>query len=255
MPLSGVIEQQILRHPSVQAEPEFLTLVEQAAQRALSGGYALPEGIVLTWLEDVLSLQDVSGRIARNPFCLDFVGGAFGYRRHSGIGKRQPLPRAVGLDRRPELRVVDATAGMGRDAFVLAACGASVQMYERHPVIALLLADALRRARACAQTADIAARMTLRVASAIDALAPGEVDVVYMDPMFPEREKAALVKKEMRLFRALAGPDDDIERLWAAARAAAPRVVVKRPVGSAVLGRPSHTIETPQIRFDVYQSF
>lgn len=55
-------------------------------------------------------------------------------------------------------------------------------------------------------------------------------DVVYLDPMYPHRQKSALVKKEMRVFQSLVGNDDDADSLLIPAMTIAKRrVVVKRP--------------------------
>ena len=193
---------------------------------------------------------------AAGPVYADFTAGRAAHRRLHGGGRAQPLARAVGLRGTAPLRVTDATAGLGQDAFVLASLGAEVTLLERSPVVGALLADALRRARADPEVADIAARMTLQVGEAaalLETLPPP--DVVYLDPMYPHRTKSALPKKEMRLFRLLVGPDDDAAGLLAAARAVASRrVVVKRPAGAPFLGdvRPDGRLESKNTRYDLY---
>src|SRR5690606_42059266 len=60
--------------------------------------------------------------------------------------------------------------------------------------------------------APIVARMTLHSGNSLDWMnqaGPEAVDVVYLDPMFPHRDKSALVKKEMQVFRQVVGDDDD----------------------------------------------
>ena len=157
--------------------------------------------------------------------------------------------------------IVDATAGLGRDAFVLASLGAQVLLIERVAAIAALLEDGLKRASRHSDTADIAARMTLRNGDAAQSLAALVASahfapqVIHLDPMFPHREKSALVKKEMRLFRELAGDDDDAPRLLEAALdVATHRVVVKRPRKAPPIEGPApqHTLEGKTSRYDLY---
>jgi len=217
--------------------------------------------------EGAFSLERVDGaltlrsRLAEPPgsLSLDFLHGRVGFRRRREEGRKSPLGKAVGLHQFAEVSVVDATAGLGRDAFVLATLGCHVTLVERVPVIAALLDDALVRAFADAEVSPIVARMNLVVANAasfLAALAGNEVpDVVYLDPMYPEREKSALVKKEMRFLRVLAGDDLDSTALLAAALdKARKRVVVKRPRRAPpLLGpSPSHVIESENTRYDVY---
>jgi len=189
---------------------------------------------------------------------VDFIGGAAAHRRRFGGGRGEAVAKAVGIkgDRLPA--VVDATAGLGRDAFVLAALGCHVRMFERHPVVAALLEDGLRRAYADEEMGVwLRERLTLVYGSSLSGL-NGLVprpDVVYLDPMFPHRMKSALVKKEMRVFQSLVGSDEDADQLLAPARALAMRrVVVKRPdyapplAGIAAQGH----IATKNHRFDLY---
>ena len=140
-------------------------------------------------------LCDDSG--VADPLCQDF-GAPNLHRRSQGASL---LRRAVGIggDRVPE--VLDATAGLGTDAYVLAAAGCRVVMCERHPVAATLLLDALSRARSAGgELAATAARMSLRVCDARSLLPGTRFDVIYLDPMFPPRHKAALAKKTSARF-------------------------------------------------------
>ena len=147
---------------------------------------------------------------------------------------------------------------LGRDAFVFAQLGCEVSLIERQPIIAALLADGLERARFDAEVAPIVQRMHLHPGNAIAEMRTwtGETrQVIYLDPMFPHRDKSALVKKEMRVFRPLVGDDDDAPQLLAAALAlASHRVVVKRPrKAPCIEGRtPSYTLEGKSSRFDIY---
>lgn len=239
-------------------------LADQA--RVLAAELALPlvaelqaPPALLLYLSGVrLELRETGPRAA-GPVYADFVAGRADYRRKYGGGSGQPLARAVGLRGGAAPTVVDATAGLGRDAFVLAALGAEVLLLERSRVVGALLADALRRAHADPEVAPIAARMSLIVGDAAQLLASSSTrpEVVYLDPMYPHTGKRALQKKEMRLFRQLVGPDDDAGALLEAARRAARRrVVVKRPAGAPPLAdiEPDGRLESKNTRFDLYLS-
>ena len=152
--------------------------------------------------------------------------------------------------------VVDATAGLGEDSLLLAAAGFTVIMFEKDPVIAALLRDALDRAADDSQLADVVARMTLVEGDSVAGLRELSFspDVVFLDPMFPERTKSAAVKKKFQLLHHLERPCEDEEGLLAAALAARPRkVVIKRPPKGPWLAgaKPSHSLAGKAVRYDV----
>ncbi|MBF0161020.1 MAG: class I SAM-dependent methyltransferase [Magnetococcales bacterium] len=191
----------------------------------------------------------------------DFVTGKSGFRRHWGGGVRQqPLARAVGLRGTRPLTIVDATPGLGQDAFVLAGLGGCVRMVERSPVLVALLADALRRlAEHAEQRHEALPSLSVWQGDArqvLTHLPPEERPaVVYLDPMYPHRDGSALSKKEMRRLRLLVGDDEDAAELLVVARGVArQRVVVKRPRLAPCLGDqpPSMAIHSKNTRFDVY---
>lgn len=190
---------------------------------------------------------------------VDFVDGAAAHRRKFGGGKGQSIAKAVGMKKGLVPKVLDGTAGLGRDAFVLASLGCDVTMFERHPVVAALLEDGLMRAKSDAEIGTwVSERMHLAYTSSIDGLAGyagDEPEVIYLDPMFPHKKKSALVKKEMRVFQSLVGADMDADVLLAPAlKLAQKRVVVKRPdYAPPLAGKvPSTSIKTKKNRFDVY---
>ena len=156
--------------------------------------------------------------------------------------------------------MVDATAGLGTDSFMLAALGCDVTMLERTNVVCALLYDGLVRGRTMPQSADIVQRMQLLPGSAVARLAQlketdQSVDVVYLDPMFPHKKKSAAVKKPMKMFQTLLGHDKDADDLLTPALALAKkRVVVKRPNTAPFLQdkKPSMQIKGKKHRFDVY---
>lgn len=196
-----------------------------------------------------------------NPLAVDFAAGRAAHRRRFGGGRGQLIARACGLGKGVTPSVVDATAGLGRDAFVLASLGAEVLLVERVAAIAALLEDGLARAAVDPDAAEIAARMRLVHGDAGHDLARRVADsgiapqVIHLDPMFPHRAKSALVKKEMRLFRELAGDDADAPRLLEAALdVATHRVVVKRPRKAPPIDGPAprHVLEGKTSRYDLY---
>ncbi|MCW7761365.1 16S rRNA (guanine(1516)-N(2))-methyltransferase RsmJ [Photorhabdus luminescens] len=189
---------------------------------------------------------------------VDFVSGTMAHRRRFGGGRGEAVAKAVGIKKDYLPTVVDATAGLGRDAFVLASLGCHVSMLERHPVVAALLDDGLQRGYQDEEIGGwLQERMTLLHASSITALADitPQPDVVYLDPMYPHKQKSALVKKEMRVFQSLVGADEDADNLLSPARALAKRrVVVKRPDYAEPLAgiAASAAIATKNHRFDIY---
>lgn len=218
------------------------------------------EGLTLLREGGALVLAGDPARYGK-PLRVDFAEGRAAHRRRFGGGRGQLIARACGLASGVTPRVVDATAGLGRDAFVLASLGAEVLLIERVSAIHALLEDGLARAARDPETADIVARMRLVHGDAARDLATlvaaGAVppQVIHLDPMFPHREKSALVKKEMRLFRELAGDDDDAPRLLEAALdVATHRVVVKRPRKAPPIAGPlpKHVVEGKTSRYDLY---
>lgn len=170
---------------------------------------------------------------------------------------KELLVQAAKVRKTAQPLLIDATAGLGRDGFLLAAAGFRVRMIESNPVIAALLADGLERASQTAGLAETAARIHLVAANALDYLSTlaEQPDVIYLDPMFPERTKSALVKQELRLLQLLDQKTGDPSSLLQAALAVqAKKVVVKRPLkGPPLLDvPPAYTLRGKAIRFDVY---
>jgi len=188
---------------------------------------------------------------------VDFSSGETSHRLKQGHGKNQPLAKAIGLNKNSSPTVVDATAGLGRDSFVLASLGCKVIMLERSPVVAALLDDGLQRGKTDEHINCYMQNIQLHNVDAVDFLNRCEqsIDVVYLDPMFPERKKSAKVKKQMQILQRLLGhQQDDPNLLDAALACAIKRVVVKRPKGAEPYcdRLPTHTIESKKMRYDVY---
>lgn len=191
---------------------------------------------------------------------VNFVDGTMAHRRKFGGGRGEAVAKAVGIKGDYLPTVIDATAGLGRDAFVLACIGCKVTLIERNPIVSALLEDGLKRAY---QDTEIGAfmqeRMVLAGVSAINELNIEQdfADVVYLDPMYPHKQKSALVKKEMRVFQHLVGADLDSDDFWLPAKQLArKRVVVKRPDYAPFLAaqKPDFSHTTKNHRFDIYLS-
>lgn len=199
-------------------------------------------------------------RDGKTKVFVDFAEGANAHRQKFGGGKNQAIAKAVGLNKGMTPKVLDATAGMGKDAFVLASLGCSVTLVERQQPIYALLVDGFRRAEQSEHLPWFHERMSLQFNSSHTALEQAivekqEYDVVYLDPMFPHREKSAAVKKDMALFQTFVGFDTDADELLPLAKElATKRVVVKRPNYAPFMQNetPNSQIKTKKNRFDLY---
>ena len=204
-----------------------------------------------------LALQ-ITGKKAPGPVTVDF--GAASMRHRRGAGHNELLGRAVGVGKKGALTVLDATAGLGRDSFVLADLGVKVTCVERNPIAAVMLKSGLEIAQSSADQwlCTTASRMQLVAGDATKLGADSlvDTDVIYLDPMFPQRDKSAAVKKEMALFQLLLQHQEGSNEAlldWALDCPVA-RVVVKRPPKAPPLGAktPSHSIKGKAVRYDVH---
>ncbi|MES2624525.1 MAG: class I SAM-dependent methyltransferase [Pseudomonadota bacterium] len=193
---------------------------------------------------------------------VDFMDPTLLYRLRTS-GKRQGIGKAVGLDKATGISVLDATAGLGKDSLVLAYLGCEIQMLEKSPVIHALLEDGLRRAQEAHDESlgSTLQRMQLFQCDArawfaeIEHGSRPKPDVIYLDPMFPERSKSASVKKDMALLQNLLEAERDFPGLLAAARKVAiHRVVVKRPGNKPGKDVPAPTFIVPgkSAHFEIY---
>ncbi len=229
------------------AEQLQLPLVESLSDTSL---------VCLVLTPNHLELR-VIGPKAPGPVYVDFLSGKSAHRQRFGGGRRQLVGRAVGIKPKQTLTVLDVTAGLGRDAYVLASLGCDVTMIERSPIIAALLKDGLARAQLDPSFAALPLRFIEADACRyMQSLSENDrPEVIYLDPMFPASKKSALAKKEMRLLKvAIIEGDNSLELLSLALKTAKKRVVVKR-------SRHAPSIEGPEpdlvfngksSRFDVY---
>ena len=178
------------------------------------------------------------------------------HRVTNGRLQHEMLVRAAKSDK-PGRKAIDATAGLGEDAFLLAAQGYEVTLFEQNPVIAVLLKDALRRAKKHPVLKDIASRMNLVQDNSVEGMSKllDPVDVIYLDPMFPARQKSSLINKKLQLIQKLEPPCSEETDLFDAAISASPsKIIVKRPLKSEFLAgrKPSYTLNGKAIRYDCY---
>ena len=193
----------------------------------------------------------------------DFVSGSNRHRRNYGGGNGQMIAKAVGLSGKFCPKVLDVTAGLGADAFVLASLGCQMQLIERNPIVYCLLKDGLDRAILLSNEdpslLEVINRMALINTESASYLSSIEVedrpDIIYVDPMFPERKKSAQVKKEMQALHQIVGGDEDSHKILdLALEKALYRVVVKRPAHSEYLGgiKPNYSLEGKSTRYDIF---
>ncbi len=230
--------------------------VELFSHEHLKDPYQLDYPYVFVY-QDTQAFIIQTGKSAPGPVTASFLQGKTTHRLKFGGGKGQMIAKAVGLNKGVTPSILDATAGLAQDAFVLASLACEVTLLERSPIIAELIKSALLESEGT-EVHDITARMNLKRVDACTWLAEQKdkvADVIYLDPMYPHRDKSSLVKKEMRLFHTLVGESsDDALLLELALEKARYRVVVKRPrKGETIQGKaPSHQILGKSCRYDIY---
>lgn len=210
---------------------------------------------------DYLTVLFDSKGVSLSGFGLSYQGDFENmlHRVTNGRLQHEMLAKAVKTDQE-NLKAIDATAGMGEDSLLLAACGYQVTLYEQNPVIAILLKDALRRAKKNTVLKNIVSRMQLVEGDSIEHLNKrlDPVDVIYLDPMFPGRQKSGLINKKLQLIQKLEPPCSKETALFDAAMAAQPsKIIVKRPLKSPYLDErvPSYSLKGKAIRYDCYSPY
>ncbi len=227
------------------------SLAEAFAKRINSPDISEKEGKELTVLFD-------KDGVSLTGFGLTFRGDFEGmlHRVTEGRLLHEMLVKASKSDQ-SGLCAIDATAGMGEDSFLLAAAGYNVTLHEQNPVIALLLKDALRRGKKQPVVKDIVGRMQLVEGDSVELLANRSlpVDLIYLDPMFPGKQKSSLTNKKLQLIQKLESPCSNEYDLFDAALAANPKkIIVKRPLQAPNLAdkKPNYSLNGKAIRYDCY---
>lgn len=237
-------------------DPGFEQETENLAERlGLSLVIKKPEqGLFLTINRQGLGLCLVEERKQTMEIRVDFTSTSW-MRRLQKVRKEQ-LIQAMGRTVPEKTSILDATGGLGRDSFLLAAAGFNIRVFERNRVLAALIADGLRRAER-AETIEIGNRIHLDCTDACKYLETHRTsaDIIYIDPMFPPKKKSAMVKKELQIIQQIVGIENDYDALFKMAlQSAANRVVVKRPGNGPWINslRPSYSLQGKTIRFDIY---
>ncbi|WP_440651779.1 class I SAM-dependent methyltransferase [Cysteiniphilum sp. 19S12-1] len=216
----------------------------------------LPEhSFYLEYENDLLTLKHSDSALT---LCVDFNSHDIQNRIKPNTAKLD-LIKAIEGKGKDKLSILDMTAGLGQDSFSLAARGHTIDAIEQNPYVFLLLKDGLQRAQNDINLSETAQRISLYFANSTHfnhAHQVDKYDVIYLDPMFPERTKTAKVKKNMQLLHELVGIDDESNiLLFEQAKALSPKkIVVKRPrLGDFIdHQKPTSQVTGKSSRFDVY---
>ena len=188
-----------------------------------------------------------------------FIEGSILHRLKYGKGRGQNLAKAVGMKSNKNRTIIDATAGLGYDAFILASLGANVTLIERSKIMYNLLQEGISEAKSFGgEISGIISRMNLIFGDSKFILPDLLPEVILIDTMYKDRKKTALVKNDMRLVRDIVGSDSDyIQLIDVALNQASNRVVIKQPRYADQIDniKPySHQILGKTIRYDVYMT-
>ena len=213
----------------------------------------------LIFHDDLVELFDSE---LNTTISIDFLNGPLAHRQQFGGGRGQAIAKAMGLKSGITPVILDATAGLAGDAFVLASLGCPITLIERSPIIFALIADAAERASLSEKFQNILEHgFTIINADASDFISQQlaknnpKPDVIYIDPMYPDRKKSALVKKDMQILQRLHANNDTSSKLFENALLyAKKRVVVKRPLHAETISQkvPNTCIKSKKTRYDIY---
>lgn len=251
---------------AMQVQYSDISLAERAQEIAkfVSGhaihGLSGESGIYLRLSHERLELEQ-GGPDSPGATYVDFLDSKIQTRVRTTF-KKDPLMKAMGLPREG-LRIFDLTAGMAKDSFVFFSQGAHVTAFEKNEVVFSLLEDGYRRWVASSGGSErfhIAFGDAFEILESINGKPSSEIpyqkpDVIYIDPMYPQKKSSAKPKKEMEVFRKILEPDSRVEELLERSLEVAQyRVVLKRPLKSDFAGgrKPTHSFESKLVRFDMY---
>ncbi len=228
-----------------------MTLEQHLDQLGLSVDLVLnnlPDELTLSFEDGVLFVCDQN----KQKVHVDFLHGKTAFRASRHVSGEH-LIKACRFKNQSNIKVLDATCGMGRDSFLLYQSGFQVTATEQNSVIHALLTDGLHRYHAETQIMPF----HLFHVKAENLISEQSFDVIYLDPMFPEKIKSAKAKKDMQLFQAIhQNSEDNAEELLEnAMKASVKRVVIKRPIKAKLLlsFKPTFQIMGKTCRFDAYQ--
>lgn len=238
---------------------QITVLIKKGGDKALAESFAKKTGSEILDKEgSFLTVVFDSKGVSLSGYNLTYQGDFETMLRRVTEGRllHEMLAKATKTDK-PGLKAIDATAGMGEDAFLIAANGYDVTLHEQNPVISLLLKDSIRRAKKHPILKNIVSRMHVVEGDSVDILNSrlDPVDVIYLDPMFPGRQKSGLINKKLQLIQKMEAPCTNEHELFDAAINACPsKIIVKRPLKAPFLAEkaPNHTLEGKAIRYDIY---
>ena len=190
------------------------------------------------------------------PFALDFTSGSYLNIHKKGLGKKDPLAKAIGI-KSGTTKVLDLTAGWLKDTWMLLHLGCKVKACEMNSLVFSILQNAIELDKSYANYEELFSNLELVNLDSLEVLQSeniSEWDCLFIDPMFPQRSKKALAGKEMQILQELVAEKDSGELiLTEALQMRAKRVVVKRPLkGPELLSGVSFKVESKASRFDVY---
>lgn len=168
--------------------------------------------------------------------------------------KKEPLAKALRLKDKKKPFIWDISCGTGKDSILLLSFGMKVKAFERSKIIGVLLLDALRRVQDPYLVDVLEEHFSLEIADPRYFPEEQKPDIIYFDPMYPEKKKTSLPRKEMRVLRKLVGNDDDAKDvfLWARGKALK-KVIVKRPIHApAIIENPLHSFKGKSTRYDMW---
>ncbi len=214
------------------------------------------EGMVVTLYNEQLAVRDLS-EPQWTPLSIDFLEPQWLRRFQKVHNETQLIKRAIGISPKENIQVWDATAGLGRDAMVLASLGYRVISVERSEIVYLMLKDAYRRALDSSELKETLSRLNFVFGDSkklLGQLAANErPEVIYLDPMYPSSKKSAQPKKEMQILRKILGSDENLKELLAIAKKTAiKKVIVKNSPRADFDEVPKHSLESKSVRFDIF---
>lgn len=211
---------------------------------------SIPEYLTLSLADGVLFVCD-----DENPNLtvqVDFINGPMAYRASQHIGGEH-LIKACKLKAQSSCHILDATCGMGKDSFLLYKAGHTVTATEQNLVVHALLSDGLYRY--VNKTNESGFKLLQE--DALSVMNSQSFDVIYLDPMFPDKTKSAKAKKDMQLFQKFHHQaEDNAHQLLAHALTSdCQRVVIKRPIQAKPLiqRKPTFQIVGKTCRFEAFQ--
>ena len=148
--------------------------------------------------------------------------------------------------------IIDATAGLGRDALILSSLVERVILIERVPWVSALLEDGLKNSRKLLPYLSSTQVICCDSKKYLLNLKT-KPDAIYLDPMFEKMGKSK-AKREIQALRDLTIQSNEEELLEVALKTAKDRVVVKRHKKIKSLSglKPTFPLTGRVVRYDVY---